>query len=180
MELIRIMTVVAILASATAALNLNITAIGASNGSSTLECWQLEEAFSVSSVPGVTGSASALLGDTANITVTVLPAAFDGGLHNAPLNQWVAFVSGLAHISLPNNASSNAYVEGGEFGLIFASDTADLSTKGHRTVYPGNTETVALIIPTKDGLVPNHTTVHNGPCTADDGIGLRGLSIASE
>lgn len=89
MELIRIMSFVAISASVTAALNLNITAIGASNGSSTLECWQLEEPFFVSTIPGVTGSASALLGDTANITVTVLPAAFDGGWHNAPLNQSV-------------------------------------------------------------------------------------------
>lgn len=70
-----------------AALSLNITAIGAANDASTLECWQMDAPFESSATPGVSGSATALIGTAENITYTVLPAAFDGGLHNAPLNQ---------------------------------------------------------------------------------------------
>lgn len=70
-----------------AALNLNITAIGARDGHSTLECWQLEIPFVESSVPGTAGSANAFLSDAANISYTIIPSNFDGGLHNAPRNQ---------------------------------------------------------------------------------------------
>lgn len=74
-------------ASLAAALNLNVTALGAANGASTLECWQLESPFSISSQAGTAGSASLNLGDAANLTYAVIPAGFDGGLHNAPYNQ---------------------------------------------------------------------------------------------
>lgn len=69
------------------ALSLNITAIGAANNASTLECWQMDNPFESAAIPGITGSATAVIGNAANISYTVLPAAFDGGLHNAPLNQ---------------------------------------------------------------------------------------------
>lgn len=89
----------------------------------------------------------------------------------------MAFISGLAHITLPTDDTASAYVNGGEFGLIFAADTAAVSAQGHGTQYPGNTETVALAIPTSDGLVPGHTVLHDGACTADDIEGLRGLAF---
>lgn len=74
-------------ASLVASLNLNVTALGAANGASTLECWQLESPFSISAQPGTAGSASFELGDVANFTYAVIPAGYDGGLHNAPYNQ---------------------------------------------------------------------------------------------
>jgi hypothetical protein len=87
MQTSQLLSRVAFFVSAEAALKLNITIIGAFNGASTLECWQMETPFSASTMPGTIGSASALLGDAANITITVLPAGYDGGLHNAPHNQ---------------------------------------------------------------------------------------------
>lgn len=87
------------------------------------------------------------------------------------------FLSGLAYISLPTDDTAGVYVTGGEFGLAFAADTATVSAEGHRTQYPGNTETVILQIPTSDGLVPGHKILHGGACTADDIEGLRGLAF---
>ncbi|KAF3765042.1 hypothetical protein M406DRAFT_243506, partial [Cryphonectria parasitica EP155] len=156
-------------------LNLNVTAISAANNASTLECWQMTTPFSISTTSGTAGSASLDLGDVSNLTYTVLPAAYDGGLHNAPHAQWVVFISGLAYITLPTNTSAAAYVPGGEFGVIFAADTAAVSAEGHRTQYPGVTETVALQIPVADGKVPDYEVLHSGACTDTDVGGLRGL-----
>lgn len=91
-------------------------------------------------------------------------------------NRWVVFLSGLAHITLPGDSSTGAYVTGGQFGLIFAADTAAVSGTGHRTVYPGTTETIALQVPTEDGEVPAHSVLHDGPCTANDIAGLYALA----
>lgn len=66
---------------------LNITAIGASGGKSTLECWQLDSPFVVSDTPGTRGSAATNLGNVTSFGFGVIPANFDGGLHNAPANQ---------------------------------------------------------------------------------------------
>jgi hypothetical protein len=74
-------------ATAAQAPRLNITATGASKNASTIECWQLNNPFESSATPGISGSATALLGEVANMSFTVVPAAFDGGLHNAPFNQ---------------------------------------------------------------------------------------------
>lgn len=76
-------------ASLATGLNLNITALSASNAASTLECWQMDTPFSVSSTAGTSGSASLTLGDVANLSYSVIPAGYDGGVHNAPYNQYV-------------------------------------------------------------------------------------------
>ena len=70
--------------------SLNVTAIGAANGVSTIECWQFGP-FASSSVPGVAGALGLFLGPTSNATFTVIPGRFDGGLHNAPVPQFVLF-----------------------------------------------------------------------------------------
>ncbi|KAK8016896.1 hypothetical protein PG993_015085 [Apiospora rasikravindrae] len=163
-------------AGAGAETKLNVTAIGASGGKSTLECWQLDAPFAVSDTPGTRGSASANLGNVSTMGMGVIPANFDGGLHNAPANQWVMFTSGLAHITIPGDDSDGAYILGGEFGLIFAADTADVSEKGHYTRYPGTVETVALQMPTLDGEIPPHQVVRSGPCHANDTAGLRSFA----
>lgn len=74
-------------ATLTSAVKLNITAIGASDGKSTLECWQLDAPFVVSNAAGTKGSVTAQLGNVASASFLVVPADFDGGLHNAPANQ---------------------------------------------------------------------------------------------
>lgn len=70
-----------------AALQLNITALGAADNASTLECWQMDTPFTISTQSGTAGSAQLQLGNTSTITYGVLPAQFDGGVHNAPANQ---------------------------------------------------------------------------------------------
>ncbi|KAI1432029.1 hypothetical protein GGR50DRAFT_633769 [Xylaria sp. CBS 124048] len=162
-----------------ASLKLNVTAIGARHGSSTLECWQLDNPFVVSDEPGTAGSAQVTLGEVANISYSLLPAKFDGGVHNAPHNQWVIFTSGLAFITLPDDKTTSAYVSGGEFGLIFAADTQDVSSKGHRTQYPGTVETVGIQIPTPGGTIPEHDVLHMGPCDVSEIAGIRGLGVGS-
>lgn len=69
------------------AINLNITAVGAQNGASTLECWEMETPFSISNTPGTNGSAYVVLSDITNLSYLVTPPGLDGGFHNAPYNQ---------------------------------------------------------------------------------------------
>ncbi|KAF8493995.1 hypothetical protein F5888DRAFT_1721520 [Russula emetica] len=142
--------------------SLNITAISAQNGSSVLQCWQILPGFSTSSQAGTTGASILQLGNLANMSYSVIPPNFNAGLHNAPAYQWVAFLSGLAHITLPNS-TVNAYVPGGKNGLIFAADTAAVGASGHSTNYPSNSETIALQIPT-GGTIPQHNVLYSGPC----------------
>lgn len=70
-----------------ASLHLNVTAIGARNGSSTLECWQMAQSFNMSTTPGTSGTAQTALGSVSSLGFTVIPPNFDGGIHNAPQNQ---------------------------------------------------------------------------------------------
>lgn len=91
-------------------------------------------------------------------------------------HRWVIYLSGLAHITLPADNTTSAYVAGGQFGVLFATDTANVSGTGHSTAYPGTTETVALQIPTLDGEIPSHSILHAGPCTANDTVGIFSLA----
>ena len=79
---------------------LNITTIGAANGKSTLECWQLGAPLLQSSQPGTAGAAIAQLGETGATSYTLLPPLYDGGLHNAPAVQYVFIRSFLPATSL--------------------------------------------------------------------------------
>lgn len=72
---------------------LNITTIAAANGQSTIECWQLSAPFVQSSQAGTSGAAIAQLGETGATSYTLLPPQFDGGLHNAPVVQYVLLSS---------------------------------------------------------------------------------------
>ena len=67
--------------------NLNITAISGKDGASTIECWQLSAPFVASDQPGTAGAVFTQLGATGNTTYSIIPAKFDGGLHNAPTVQ---------------------------------------------------------------------------------------------
>ncbi|KAK7547797.1 hypothetical protein IWX50DRAFT_341721 [Phyllosticta citricarpa] len=111
---------------------------------------------------------------------TVIPARFDGGIHNAPAPQYAApyppplypkvalshksrfvyFTSGLAHLSLPHG-DDEAWVLGGVNGLIFAYDTTGT---GHRTTYPSDQATIALALPVEGDKPPPYSVLHQGPC----------------
>ncbi|RYP70509.1 hypothetical protein DL771_005446 [Monosporascus sp. 5C6A] len=153
----------------------NITAISARYGNSTIECWQLGSSFSVSAQPGIAGGGMARLGDVSEMTYNVIPANSEGGLHNAPSNQWVVALSGLGYITVPGDQSNDLYVTGGE--IIFVADTANVSRLGHRSQYPGVTESVILQIPTRYAEIPSHAVLHQGPCNASEVTGGRGLGI---
>lgn len=70
-------------------LNLNVTAIGARDGFATLECWQMDSPFETSSQPGTSGTAMAMLSSVSNLSYSIIPSGFDGGVHNAPYTQQV-------------------------------------------------------------------------------------------
>ena len=65
----------------------NATTTAAKNGKSIIQCWQLLDPITVSSQPGTQGSLAAFLGDTANLTYSVIPANTNGGPHTAPAPQ---------------------------------------------------------------------------------------------
>lgn len=69
------------------ATKLNVTVVGAANGQSRFECWELDAPFVSSKQPGVVGSHATSLGDVTNITYNVVPANFDSPVHVAPTNQ---------------------------------------------------------------------------------------------
>ncbi|KAI4120562.1 MAG: hypothetical protein LQ338_006925 [Usnochroma carphineum] len=145
---------------------LSITAISAINGASTIECWRLTAPFKTSAEAGVSGASLAQLGKAGNVSYVVLPPRYNGGLHNAPAVQYVAFIAGKAIVSTPETRQS-AIINGGKAGLIIAADTADVSKQGHDTQYPTEQQTIAIQIPTADGKVPEHTVLHPGPCRKD-------------
>ncbi|KID89007.1 small secreted protein, partial [Metarhizium majus ARSEF 297] len=155
---------------------LNVTAIAGVGGRSVFQCWQLETPFTVSADAGTSGVARANLGDVRDFSYFALPSNYDGGLHTAPANQWVAFVSGVARFTLPDDPAASVTVVGGDFGLIFAADTANVSKQGHISQYPSNTETIALQIPVRDGKVPAHEVLHEGACGANEVVGIRAIA----
>ena len=88
MSLLLIIHIVQLLATAIAAPTyLNITSVSAANGLSTLECWQLSTPFTVSSIPGAIGAATAQLGNVSSASYSVVPGGFHGGIHHAPTVQ---------------------------------------------------------------------------------------------
>ncbi|KAF2649966.1 hypothetical protein K491DRAFT_697685 [Lophiostoma macrostomum CBS 122681] len=146
----------------------NVTAISASEGKSTIECWQFLEPIVQATDAGIAGTAIQRLGDVSNTTSLVaLPPKFDGGKHRAPAAQLVVFLSGLARVTIPDS-EDEAWIQGGKNGIIIAADTADVSDEGHITQYPSNETTTALQIPFKDGKIPAHKVLYKGPCKKSD------------
>ena len=76
-------------ASALAHLRLNTTAIGAQNGFSTLECWEVDSPFYTSGDSATVGSSVAHLGNVSTLSWSVVPPGQYVGSHNAPYNQQV-------------------------------------------------------------------------------------------
>ena len=123
-----------------------------------IECWQLEAPFT--KYPTVGESLS--LGDVTNMTYVTLSSRSQEGLHHPPHNMFFILLSGIAHVRLPADLDSDGlWIEEGVNPLIIATDTMGV---GHYTDYPGDKDTVALQVPFKDGVVPEHTVVGNGTC----------------
>ncbi|KAI5920844.1 hypothetical protein F4810DRAFT_402295 [Camillea tinctor] len=161
---------------------LNVTAVGAHEGRSRFECWELSAPFVSSSQPGIAGTQTTSLGDVANITYNVVPAGFESPFHTAPVNQWVIVLTGLAILTLPDNSSyaASALAASGELGLLFAADTPDVSDLGHGGYFPGAGETVFVQIPTRGGGVPEHRVVSDqGPCGPQQFVQLRAWATES-
>lgn len=96
-----------------------------------------------------------------------MPAVVESNLKlTSKLNRWVIFLSGLAHITLPNS-TAEAWIPGGKNGAILALDTADVSALGHITKYPSQESTIALQIPLGQGI-PSHRVLHAGACKGEE------------
>ncbi|KAL9028551.1 MAG: hypothetical protein Q9196_003102 [Gyalolechia fulgens] len=141
---------------------LDITAISAKNGISTIERWRLASPFTTATEAGASGASFASLGPTENASYIVLPPHFDGGPHNAPTVQYVALLAGEAVISIPETGQS-VTIKGGKNGLFIAADTADVSRVGHVTKYPSGEPTVVVTMPIRDGKMPEHSVLDEGP-----------------
>ncbi|OCK74149.1 hypothetical protein K432DRAFT_311306, partial [Lepidopterella palustris CBS 459.81] len=131
------------------------------NNNSAFECWQLYNPFKTALIPGIIDTASTTIGNFTNIAYTILPARFNGGIHNAPVPQIAHFVSGLAHVTLPHNSSTEAWVLGDVGGLLLAFDTKGT---GHITTYPSDQTTVAIAMPFAGGQITEHVVIGKGPC----------------
>lgn len=88
-------TLLAMAATATSAMaatshgTLNVTVVGEQDNASTLECWAVDPGFEESNEAGVAGAEELNLGALdGNATFSIIPAGFDGGLHNAPALQY--------------------------------------------------------------------------------------------
>lgn len=125
-----------------------------------IQCWRLAMPFVTSSTPGTSGAQAATISNVTNFAYTIIPPRFDGGLHTAPVPQIVHFVSGLAHITLPN-ASQELWMVGGAGGLLIAADTTG---SGHITRYPSDQETVGIVAPFEGGRIPGYEVVKEDAC----------------
>ncbi|KAI6626569.1 hypothetical protein MCOR07_002407 [Pyricularia oryzae] len=149
---------------------LNVTAISASGGDSTFECWQFGPFTSVTA-PGV-NDASALLLTTAatQVNYAMFPAGSTGGLHRSPRLQFVVFMTGRARITLPNGNGTYEINGGGRGCMIVSADTSDVSRVGHTTDYPGDTPTGVMQVPITNGRqgLGRYRVLHQGTCTEEE------------
>lgn len=87
--------------------------------------------------------------------------------------------SGVALLTVPGEDEDSRYLfsAGSQFGLLFAADTANISRHGHDSWYI--TDVTFLQIPTKNGEIPRHKTLHTGSCYVDETVGLSAGPINS-
>lgn len=137
---------------------LTLTAVTSDSSShAMLECWRFLTPFSTYPTTGISLS----LANTTDITYVVLSPRSAEGLHKPPHPMLFVLLSGLAHVTFPYN-DHELWIQGGtEGGLIVANDIQGI---GHFTEYPGKEESVALQLPFKDGIVPDHEVVGRGAC----------------
>ena len=74
-------------AAFTSASRLNVTAIGAQHGTSTLECWEVDSPLYESGDPTTAGTSVFHLGNVSTLSWSVAPPGEYVGPHNAPSHQ---------------------------------------------------------------------------------------------
>ena len=79
---------------------LNLTALGARDGLSTIECWQLANPFQTTNQVGVPGTSQLPLGNITDMSYTVIPPKYFPDIHPAPIIQYVVLF--LKFSSLPS------------------------------------------------------------------------------
>jgi hypothetical protein len=131
-----------------------------SNHHAHLECWQFLAPFTTYPTVG----SSLVLANTTNITYVILPPRSAEGIHKPPSPMFFVLLSGEAHVTFPYNDEElwiRSVGEGGE-SLIVA---VDVRGEGHFTEYPGERESVALQVPFRDGIPPDHRVLGKGNCS---------------
>lgn len=117
------------------------------NNHTTIQCWNFTlSPFTSSTSPGTQGALKTTLSSASNLTFSapsyiIIPPRFNGGLHTAPRAQLVHYLSGVAHITVPQDDGVELWLVGGKGGLVFALDTEG---EGHVTKYPSDEETVVV------------------------------------
>ncbi|RYP49258.1 hypothetical protein DL769_011100 [Monosporascus sp. CRB-8-3] len=106
------------------------------------------------------GQAIPDLADVSNVSYVVLPARSNEGLHKPPHPMFFVLLSGLAHVTLPEERE-DLWIKAGFNGFMIAADTVG---DGHFTEYPSDEQSVALQIPFANGVLPAHRVTKNGVC----------------
>jgi hypothetical protein len=153
----------------------NITAIVEENRLSVFQCWQLPQPFFLLIYDGPLNALQLALGDACLIYYGEIPPTFDHSAHNAPVIQWVFFLSGITHVTLPNTTvgpETELWIQGGKYGAVFAADTADIGDFGHITTHSSDASTTLLQIGVKDNEIPEHRFLYNGPCRWSEMAGV--------
>lgn len=83
------LAVACLAASVACETHLNVTAIGASDGLSRFECWQMNAPFSISNDKATKGAGIAQLGNVSNLIWSIGYPGQTVAAHTAPFNQWV-------------------------------------------------------------------------------------------
>ncbi|KZT23138.1 hypothetical protein NEOLEDRAFT_1137014 [Neolentinus lepideus HHB14362 ss-1] len=133
---------------------------------SSFECWSLTPSNALSTAPGLSGAMSLTheMGHFANVTYQVgYPRS--GADHQTHVPHFSMYLSGHAEIIVPNG--DKAIINSGGNRVILVLDTMETSSTGHFVEYPSHEETVCMNIPTKDGQIPEHRVLYDGPCTMD-------------
>lgn len=85
-------------------------------------------------------------------------------------------MAGEVHITTPSSGLpdelNSVRITGGRYGWLIAADTADVAAQGHVTEFPSDERTVIAQFPVKCGKPPEHRLLHEGPCLAEDLVGL--------
>ncbi|KZT22948.1 hypothetical protein NEOLEDRAFT_1070454 [Neolentinus lepideus HHB14362 ss-1] len=131
---------------------------------SSFECWSLTPTNALSSAPGLSGAMSLAheMGHFANVTYQI-GYPYSSADHHTHAPHFAMYLSGHAEIIVPNG--DKVIVNSGGNRVILVMDTMENSSTGHS--YPSHEETISMMIPTKDGQIPEHRVLYDGPCTMD-------------
>ncbi|KAF8585699.1 hypothetical protein K439DRAFT_1409710 [Ramaria rubella] len=138
--------------------------VGVYNNSA-VQCWSIDPPFTISAQAGTVGAKIQSIGDISGGTIVFFNETdlTHAGLHPAPSPQWVLVLQGNGVVTLP---ATNATLDLPSGTVIIANDTQEVSGVGHNTEWAAGS--VAVQLPFKGGVAPNHTVVNDGPCRCSE------------